>query len=77
MNSDKVTIVILLVVGIVALSNLMMFAMVRGMRGMNFKWLSRSRDTLNQPFQKEDDSLDELRRAVGGLSDPEQGEEEK
>ncbi len=77
MNSDKVTIVILLVVGIVALSNIMMFAMVRGMRGMNFKWLSHSRETLSQPFQKEDDSLDELRRVVGGLSDPEQGEEEK
>jgi hypothetical protein len=77
MNSDKVAIVILLVVGIVVLSNIMMFAMVRGMRGMNFKWLSRSRETLSQPFQKEDDSLDELRRAVGGLSDPTQGEEGK
>lgn len=77
MNSDRVAIVILLVVGIVVLSNIMMFAMVRGMRGMNFKWLSRSRDTLSQPFQKEDDSLGELRRAVGGLSDPAQGEKEK
>ena len=67
MNSDNVWIVILLVIGIVGLSNLAMFAMVRGSRGMNFDWFKNMRGSINQPFKKEDDSLDELRQRVGEL----------
>ncbi len=67
MNPDKVVIVVLLVIGIVALSNLAMFAMVRGSRGMNFDWFKNMRGSINQPFKSEDDSLDELRRKVEEL----------
>jgi hypothetical protein len=74
-NSDNVVIVILLVIGIVVLSNLAMFAMVRGSRSMNFDWFKNIRGSINQPFKTEDDSLNELRKRVGELS--EQGEPNK
>lgn len=67
MNPDKVVIVVILVIGIVVLSNLAMFAMVRGSRGMNFDWFKNMRGSINQPFKSEDDSLDELRRKVEEL----------
>jgi hypothetical protein len=67
MNTDNVGIVILLVIGIVVLSNLAVFAMVRGSRGMNFDWFKNMRGSINQPFKSEDDSLDELRQKVGEL----------
>ena len=75
MHTDNVTLVVLLVIGIVVLSNLAMFAMVRGSRGMNFDWFKNMRGTLNQPFKTEDDSLDELRQKVGDLS--KKGEQDK
>ena len=75
MHTDNVTLVVLLVIGIVVLSNLAMFAMVRGSRGMNFDWFKNMRGTLNQPFKTEDDSLDELRQRVGDLS--KKGEQDK
>jgi hypothetical protein len=69
MNTDNVWIVVLLVIGIVGLSNLAMFAMVRGSRGMNFDWFKNMRGSINQPFKTEDDALDELRQRVGELSE--------
>jgi len=68
MNTDSVGIVILLVIGIVLLSNLAMFAMVRGSRGIKFDWFKNIRGSIDQPFKSEDDSLDELRKRVGELS---------
>ena len=38
MNTDNVSIVILLVIGIVVLSNLAMFAFVRGSKNMKIDW---------------------------------------
>jgi len=67
MNKDNIGIVIFLVIGIVVFSNLVMFAMVRGSRGMNFDWFKNVRGSINQPFKKEDDSLDELHRRVEKL----------
>jgi hypothetical protein len=72
MHTDNVTLVVLLVIGIVILSNLAMFALVRSSRGMNFDWFKNMRGTLNQPFKTEDDSLDELRQRVGDLSKKEE-----
>jgi hypothetical protein len=69
MNTDNVWIVVLLVIGIVGLSNLAMFAMVRSSRGMNFDWFKNMRGSISQPFKSEDDSLDELHKQVGKLSD--------
>jgi hypothetical protein len=68
MNTEKVYIVVLLVIGIVVLSNLAMFALVRGSRGAKFDWLKDARNTFGQPFKTEDDSLDELRQRVKELS---------
>ena len=76
MNTDNVWIVVLLVIGIVALSNLAMFAMVRGSRGMKFDWFKNMRGSINQPFKAEDDSLDELRKRVGELSEQNEKENE-
>jgi hypothetical protein len=75
MNTENVWIVVLLVIGIVALSNLAMFAMVRSSRGMNFDWFKHMRGSINQPFKSEDDSLNELRKIVGEL--PERGEQDR
>ena len=75
MNTDNVWIVVLLVIGIVALSNLAMFAMVRGSRGMKIDWFKDIRGSLNQPFRTEDDSLDELRKNVGELLENKEGNE--
>ncbi len=76
MNTDKVYIVILLVIGIVVLSNLVMFAMVRGSKSMKFDWFKNTGNTLNQPFKKTDDELGELRQRVGELSEQEKQEKE-
>jgi hypothetical protein len=76
MNTDNVWIVVLLVIGIVGLSNLAMFAMVRSSRGMNFDWFKNMRGSINQPFKAEDDSLDELRKKVGELSEQNEKENE-
>ena len=76
MNTDNVWIVVLLVIGIVALSNLAMFAMVRGSRGMKFDWFKSMRGSVNQPFKSEDDSLDELRKRVEELSGQEKKDNE-
>ena len=74
MNTDNVGIVVLLVLGIVVLSNLAMFAMVRGSRSMNFDWFKNMRGSINQPFKTEDDSLDELRQKVGDLENTDKKE---
>ncbi len=66
MNTDNVFIVVLLVLGIVLLSNLAMFFMVRGLRGMKFDWLKNARG-FTQSLSAEDDSLTELRDRVESL----------
>ena len=76
MNSDKVLLVVLLVIGIVVLSNLAMFVMVRGSRGLNFDWFKNMRGSISQPFKSEADSLDELRQKVGELQKSDEKEDE-
>ena len=74
MNTDNVYLVILLVIGIVVLSNLAMFAMVRGSKSTKFDWFKTTGDTLSQPFKKADDALSELRQRVEELGDSGKGE---
>ena len=74
MNTDNVTLVVLLVIGIVVLSNLAMFAMVRGSRGMNFDWLKNVRGTINQPFNAEENELGKLRQQVSALENDDSGD---
>lgn len=66
MHSDKVWIVIVLVIVILAGSNLAMFAMVRGMRGGKHDWLGGIQNA-NQPWKKEDEGLKELNERVKAL----------
>lgn len=74
MNTENVWIVVVLVIGIVVLANLAMFAMVRGSRGMNFDWFKNMRSSINTPFKKEDDSMDELHKRVEDLQRPKKEE---
>ena len=74
MNTDKVYIVILLVIGIVVLSNLVMIFLVRSSRGINFDWFKGTGNTIGQPFKKSDDELSELHQRVGDLENS--GEED-
>ena len=64
--------VILLIIAIIVLSNLLMFAAVRGSKGMKIDWLNNTKDGLSQPFLKEGDQLNELRKRVGDLSQPDE-----
>jgi len=64
----NIYLVILLIIAIVAIANLAMFAAVRGSRGMKFDWLNTTKAGLSQPFKKEDDELNELRKRVEDLS---------
>ncbi|NOY98497.1 MAG: hypothetical protein GXP40_04715 [Chloroflexi bacterium] len=73
MNPDRVYLVIALVIAVVVLANAMMFAMVRGSRGAKMDWLHSTKDTLRQPFKHEDDALDELRKRVDELPEPQSG----
>ena len=72
MNKDNVYLVILLVIGIVLLSNLAMFALVRGSKNIKFDWFKNSGNTFTQPFKKEGEELGELRKRVEGLENSEE-----
>ncbi len=72
MNDGNVIIVVLIVIGIIVLANGMMFLAVRGLaRGdkTTRKFIDSTRDTFSQPFQKENKSLEELRKRVEDLED--------
>lgn len=72
MAEKNILIVVLLVIGIIVLANGMMFLAVRGFtRGdqTTRKFFDSTRDTLSQPFQKENKSLDELRKKVEELEE--------
>jgi hypothetical protein len=71
MNTDNVGLVIVLVLGIVILSNLVMFVMVRGSRIVKFDWLKHIREDLNKPLKSTDRSLEELRQRVQQIKEDE------
>lgn len=66
----NIYLVILLIVAIVLLSNLAMFSMVRGSRGMKVNWLNTTKEGISKPFQKEDVQLNDLRQRVEKLTRP-------
>ena len=63
----NIYLVILLIIAIVVLSNAMMFAAVRGFRGSESNWLTKSKKDLSEPFQNENAELNELRQRVKEL----------
>ncbi len=64
----NIYLVILLIIAIIVFSNLLMFAAVRGSKGMKMDWLNNTKDDLSGSFIKEDDQLNELRQRVEDLS---------
>ncbi len=66
MHTDKVWLVILLVVLILVGSNALMFGMVRSMRGTKWHWIDHLRN-ISEPVEKEQKDLGELNRRVKAL----------
>lgn len=68
----NIYLVVLLIIAIIVLSNLLMFTAVRGSKGTKFDWLNNTKGDLSKPFKKEDDQLNELRKRVEDLSQPDE-----
>ena len=75
MNTDNVYIVVLLVIGIVVLSNVAMFALVRGSKKSKFDGF-KTANTFTEPFRKSGSELNELRQRVGSLQGEEKSDDE-
>jgi hypothetical protein len=71
MNTENGWIIVLVIIGIVILFNLGMIVQALNSRGRNSDWLKHMRGSMDQPFKKEDESLDELRKRVEDLQNPE------
>ncbi len=67
MNTDNMWIVLVILFVILVGSNALMFAIVRGSKGMNFKWFKDTRKQIGRPWGQEDESLEELSRRVHDL----------
>ena len=74
MNTENGWIIVLVIIGIVILFNLAMFVQALSSRGRKSDWFKDMRGSIDQPFKKEDDSLDELRKRVEDLRSPEKKE---
>ena len=61
---------------VIILANLIAFLGLRGMRGTKINWLSITRDSIKQPFKKEDNRLSALHQRVEELSESESEEQE-
>lgn len=70
MNTDNVYLVILIALGIIVLSNLVMFFSVRSYRNSKFDWFNIGNNSANKPFKYNDEALDELHQRVKGLENP-------
>lgn len=66
MHPDKIWIVIVILIVILAGSNLIMFAAARGFREIRFG-RSLDKDILSHPWKKENDKLKELNQRVKDL----------
>jgi hypothetical protein len=72
MDTGNGLLVVLILLGIIIVANGFTFLAVRGFaRGdkTTQKYLDRSRTALGQPFQKENKSLEELRKRVEDLAE--------
>jgi Sec-independent protein translocase protein TatA len=71
MNEGNAILVVLVVIGMIIFANGLMFLAARGLTRGNKttrKFLNSSRETFSQPFQKEDKSIEELRKRVEELA---------
>ena len=76
-NPDNIYLVICILGAILVGSNLMMYAVVRGSRGMNFNWFKDFGKTARQPWSKEDEGLKELAKQADKLRSDQNGKEER
>jgi hypothetical protein len=74
-NPDNIYLVICILGGILIGSNLLMYAVVRGSRGMNFNWFKEFGKTASQPWSKEDEGLKELAKQADTIRSEKQGDE--
>lgn len=75
MHTDKIWIVLLILVAVLVLSNLLMLAAARGMRGWGGNLFKNFGDA-SQPWKKEDEGLRELSQRVRDLKAKEKDEDE-
>jgi hypothetical protein len=75
MHPEKIWLVLLILILVLAGSNLLMFAIARGFRGFHIDPGKSVRD-LTKPWQKEDDSLAELSQRVKELKSNQEDKEE-
>lgn len=73
MNTDKVWIVLLVLVLILVGSNLLMLAAARGFRGTKIPFLKQFGDAA-KPWKKEDEGWNELRERVNELKNRQDGD---
>ncbi len=66
MHPEKIWIVLLILVLVLVGSNLLMFALARGMRGFHVD-VGKGLGNVTKPWQKEDDDLSELSQRVKDL----------
>lgn len=74
-NPDNIYLVLCILGAILIGSNLLMYGIVRGSRGMNFDWFKEFGRTARQPWSKEDDGLTELARQADKLRSEKIGDE--
>jgi hypothetical protein len=76
-NPDNIYLVICLLGAILIGSNLVMYAIVRGSRGMNINWFKEFGRTARQPWSKEEQGLQELAREADKIRSSKQDETER
>ncbi len=76
MHPEKIWIVILILVIVLAGSNLMMFAAARGMRGLG-RDVFKNIGAATQPWKKEDAGLRELNQRVQALKSKPEAEDQE
>ncbi len=59
-NPDNIYLVLCILAVILIGSNVLMYAVVRGSRGMNFDWFRHFGKNTRQPWAREDEGLKEL-----------------
>jgi hypothetical protein len=74
-NPDNIYLVLCILGAILIGSNLLMYGIVRGSRGMNFDWFKEFGKTARQPWSKEDDGLTELARQADKIRSEKIGDE--
>ena len=72
----NIYIVVLIFFAIIILSNLLTFAAVRSSKGLKFGGINPTKNSLSQPFKKEEGQLNELRQRVEELTESEELEAE-